>query len=672
MVVQTLQKLGFSTLNPMQQKAVDAGFLSWPRALVSAPTASGKTLLALLAITKHFENSKSSVFYVVPLRALASEKYREFTQQLAAFNLKVGISTGDFDGSSEEMRGYDLVILTSEKLDSVLRHDASWLDRLGLVVVDEAHLVGDGTRGATLEVVLTKLKRSFSKLLVLSATIPNSAEFAKWLGASVFQSDWRPTPLEWALFDGDQLHFESEEPESAKGLADVVKRALDSKKKKGQALIFVSTRRSTEALARDLGKVTSVYLAPEEKTELEELSRKARKALMRPTEQCHKLADCIAQGVAFHHAGLEGKQKEVVELGFKKHRAIKLIVATTTLAVGLDLPASWVVVRDLKRYNGSFSEFLTKMECLQMAGRAGRPRYDDKGVAVLVCGKNELRKVRDKYVFGDLEDIYSQLSSEPSLRTHALGLCASGYSKSFEDLFSFFQSTFYATQYQDSAKLLSGVEKVVLELQKMDFVREKNGKLFATPLGKRVSELYLDPYSAYGFLQSMKKPLDDFSFLLAVQNASEARPLLNIRRDEERALWEEWFSRTDGEDDEFALQRFKTAKFYNAWVNEATEDEILQDFDIPPGVLHAKVRIQDWLTYSFGELAFLQNQTSAHAFARKMRRRIKHGVKEELLALTRFRGIGRVRARRLFNAGIRTSDQYEALSKDEVRRIVKA
>ncbi|HLD75419.1 MAG TPA: helicase-related protein, partial [Candidatus Norongarragalinales archaeon] len=423
--------------------------------------------------------------------------------------------------------------------------------------------------------------------------------------------------------------------------------------------------------ARDLCKVTSAYLTDEEKQDCLALSTKAKKSLMHPTEQCHKLADCIAQGVAFHHAGLDGKQKEVVELGFKKHRAIKLIVATTTLAVGLDLPASWVIVRDLKRFNGAYSEFLTKMECLQMAGRAGRPRYDDKGVAVLVCGRGELRKVRDKYVFGELEDVYSQLSAEPSLRTHALGLCASSYSKSFEDVFTFFQSTFYAHQYKDAQKLLSGVEKVVLELQTLDFLREKNGKLFATPLGKRVSELYLDPLSASTFLESMKKPLNEFSFLMALQKASESRPLLNIKRDEERSLWEEWFAQTEGEDDEEALQRFKTAKFFNAWINEATEDEILKTFDIPPGVLHAKVRIQDWLTYSFGELAFLENRVTAHGFARKMRRRMLHGIKEELLPLLR-RGIGRVRARRLFNAGVRTKEALDALDKDQVQKIVRS
>lgn len=669
---EALAKLGYSDLNPLQRHALSEGFLESPRTLVCAPTASGKTLLALLAMARHFAMSDKPVFYVVPLRALASEKHREFKQALAAFGKTVGLSTGDYDSSSAELTSFDVLIVTSEKLDSLLRHDRTLLERAGLFVFDEIHLLADGSRGATLEMVLTKVKRSEGKILGLSATVANAGQLAQWMGAKLIQSDYRPTKLVVGLCDGERLHFEdgdvinvTEPP--ANHLARL---ALAEKNGKGQALFFVSTRPSTQALAKLLAPVVRAHLTPEEVVQCKALSEKVLKALPVPTHQCRLLAECVAQGVAFHNAGVEGTQRALVEDAFKHARCIKIITATTTLAVGLDMPASWVVVRDLKRFSGGFSDYLTKMEVSQMAGRAGRPKFDSKGTAVLMCQPRELRAVRDKYVFGALEDLYSQLSSEPILRFHALALVASGYAASFEKLFEFFHSTFYAHQYGEVEQLLSVVEKVVGQLKDMDFLRERKGQLLATPAGKRVAELYVDPLSAHGFIQSMAKPMDDFGFLMVLQRATESRPLLTVKRAEEQVLWDEWFARAaDDASDEESLQRYKSAKLLHAWINEKSEDAVLEELDVPPGVLHGRVKIQEWLSYAYSELAYLLNQSTALSVARPMRKRLQYGVKDELLPLIALRGVGRVRARRLFDKGIRTREAAEALSEENLKEM---
>ncbi|MBI5226707.1 DEAD/DEAH box helicase [Candidatus Micrarchaeota archaeon] len=674
-----LSKLGYSELNPLQRHAVSEGFLESPRTLVCAPTASGKTLLALLAMVTHFASSNKPVFYVVPLRALASEKHREFKQSLASFDKTVGLSTGDFDSSSSELGGFDVLIMTSEKLDSLLRHDKTWLQKAGLFIFDEIHLLADGSRGATLEMVLTKVKRSEGKILGLSATVSNAPQLAQWLGAKLIQSDYRPTPLVIGLCDGEQLHMEDgpvldvTEP----AVLDLAKLALKEKNGKGQALFFVATRPSTQALAKLLATVVRPRLSAEELAQCKVLSEKVLKALPVPTHQCRLLAECVAQGVAFHHAGCEGTQRALVEDAFKHTRCIKIIAATTTLAVGLDMPASWVVVRDLKRFSGGFSDYMSKMEVAQMTGRAGRPRFDTKGVGILMCQPRELRAVRDKYVFGKLEDLYSQLSSEPTLRFHALALVASGYAGSFEKLFEFFHSTFYAHQYGDVQQLLAVVEKVVNQLKDMDFIREKKGLLLATPAGKRVAELYVDPLSAHGFIQSMGRKLDDMGFLMVLQKATESRPLLTVKRAEEQILWDEWFEsvagteNSAGSDDIEALQRFKGAKLLQAWITEKTEDQIYEGLDVPPGVVHAKVKIQEWLAYSYSELAYLLNQSTALSIARPMRKRLQYGVKGELLPLISIRGVGRVRARRLFDKGIHTKEQAEALGDEKLKELWK-
>ncbi|MFH0835715.1 MAG: DEAD/DEAH box helicase [Candidatus Micrarchaeota archaeon] len=664
-------------LNPLQRQALESGLLEEPRVVISAPTASGKTLLGIMKILGHYQQTKKKALYIVPLRALASEKHEEFSRVFERFGLKIAKSTGDFDSSSEQLHAFDVIIVTSEKMDSLLRHKTAWLKDVGLVIVDEVHLLNDEGRGATLEVVLTKLKKLNAQVLALSATIPNSKELAEWMDAVLVQSDYRPTKLEIGVCDGKQLAFAEETRKMGKEnfLPELVAGALKENNGNGQALFFVSTRRNAEGLAKELSSFTLTQVSQEEKEKLAVCSRKILG--LSPTSQCRSLAFCVERGIAFHHAGLTEHQKSLVEKAFKKDRVLKVIVATTTLAMGIDYPASWVVVRDLKRYNGAFSSFITNLEVAQMVGRAGRPRYDKRGVGVLVCKPGEFREVREKYVFGELENIYSKLSSEVALRNHCLALVSSGYAGSFSELFDFFAKTFFAFQYKDTQELLELVERIVGGLKEMDFVREREGKLVATPIGKRVSELYVDPLSAFGFLNFMRrKRKSDFDFLLELQNATEARPLVSVKRNEEMELWNEFYALVDDlalanwERDSESLEKYKSAKLLNAWINEDTEDHVLESFQIPPGVLHARARNMEWLAYAMQELAFMLNDASSFKQAKAVRKRVKYGVKEELLDLCSIKSIGRVRARRLFSKGVKTREEFDKLETHEIKALI--
>ena len=673
-------QLGYSVLNPLQEKALAEGLLSQDRIVVSAPTASGKTLLALMKILDNFKRTKTKALYIVPLRALASEKHDEFSAKLSPHGLSVGVATGDLDSSSEQLHSFDVIVVTSEKMDSLLRHRPKWIEQVGLVVCDEIHLLGEDGRGATLEIVLAKLLERNCKILCLSATIPNAREIADWLEAKLISSDYRPTPLHLGVFDGEKFELATGEGGKTKldGIKGLVQHAL-SEKQNAQTLVFVSTRRNAESFARELTAITAKFLSEGEKEECSWLAEKALKALGTPTSQCKALAECLKNGVAFHHAGLPSKQRRLIEIGFKKDRCVKAIVCTTTLAVGIDYPASWVVVKDLKRFNGAFAEFIPALECAQMTGRAGRPNYDSKGVGVFCCSPADKNKVKEKYVFGPIEKIHSKLSSEPTLRSHVLALIASDYCRDFKTLYSFFEKTFFAFQYVDMEELYGMIEKIVMDLKDMDFVREKGGFLLATPLGKRVSELYVDPLSAYAFVEFSKKGKQNpFDYLLALQNATESRPLLSVKQNEEAELWEELYGLLDDkeiamlENDFEAVEKFKTAKVLNAWVNEASEAQVMEKFDLPPGVLHSRVRNSEWLCYCMQEIAFLLNQTSAYRNAKILSRRVKHGVKEELLDLCRIRGIGRIRARKLWDKGIKSAEQLKAADREDVKKIVRS
>lgn len=196
----------FPKLNPVQEKSVNSGLLDQKSLLVCAPTASGKTLVATMTITKHLGTGK--VIYLVPLKALANEKFKEYRDLLSETEYKVIQSTGDIDSESGYLANYDLLILTTEKLDSLIRHKVSWLSEVKLVVIDEIHLLNDPSRGPTLEVIITLLKKLiFPQIIGLSATIGNPQALANWLGAELVIDDWRPVELKQGTYSEDNLKF---------------------------------------------------------------------------------------------------------------------------------------------------------------------------------------------------------------------------------------------------------------------------------------------------------------------------------------------------------------------------------------------------------------------------------------------------------------------------------
>jgi helicase len=195
-------------LRPAQKKAVKAGLLEGKNLLVCTPTASGKTLIAELAAMKAVLEQKKKAIYIVPLKALASEKYRDFKRKYDKI-AKIALSIGNLDASDPYLAEYDIIITTSEKLDSLLRHHSPWLIDVGVVVIDEIHLLNDPNRGPTLEILITLLRRILKNVQIigLSATIGNPEELAEWLGARLVEDDWRPVKLKKGVYHNGQLEF---------------------------------------------------------------------------------------------------------------------------------------------------------------------------------------------------------------------------------------------------------------------------------------------------------------------------------------------------------------------------------------------------------------------------------------------------------------------------------
>jgi helicase len=217
-VIEILAADGIDELRPAQAKAIDAGLLAGENLLVCTPTASGKTLIAEFAALKAILQENAKAIYIVPLVALASEKVQQFRKRWGK-HCRVALSVGDMDSADPHLSDYDLIVCTAEKLDSLLRHHAPWLRSVRVIVVDEVHLLNDVSRGPTLEVLLTLLRRVLPKaqLLALSATIGNPRMLADWLGATLIEDDWRPTALHKGVFYEEKVWFEEEPAEGKKG-----------------------------------------------------------------------------------------------------------------------------------------------------------------------------------------------------------------------------------------------------------------------------------------------------------------------------------------------------------------------------------------------------------------------------------------------------------------------
>ena len=196
-------------LRPAQEKAIKKGLLDRKNLLVCTPTASGKTLIAELAALKSIIEGNGKAIYIVPLKALASEKYKDFKKRYGNV-AKVALSIGDIDSLDSYLVDYDLIITTSEKLDSLIRHHAPWLSLISTIIIDEVHLLNDPGRGPTLEILITILRQLLKKsqLIALSATIGNPEELAEWLKAELVIDDWRPVKLHKGVYLDGEVEFE--------------------------------------------------------------------------------------------------------------------------------------------------------------------------------------------------------------------------------------------------------------------------------------------------------------------------------------------------------------------------------------------------------------------------------------------------------------------------------
>ena len=669
-IEELLSALGYKDLFPPQQEAIDRGVLERKNILISTPTASGKTLIALMAALHTIITTGLKVVYLSPLRALAFEKKEEF-DQLGIFvksdgtKIRVLISSGDYDVIDESLGDADIIIVTNEKFDSILRHGVNWLEKVGLFVVDEVHLVGDAYRGPTLEGVLTNIlsQAKDAQLIALSATITNDGELAKWLGAERVNSNWRPVPLIEGVYTPGKISFSdgSKREVLTSKRGGPIDAAADVLRDNGQALIFAETRRRSVSFAQKVSEVTEKFLDPADKRELRRISNSILN-VGEVTGLSRILAKVVASGAAFHHAGLFPEHRRMIEQAFKA-RNLKIISATPTLAAGVNLPARRVVIGSLLRYDSEMGgqKPVSILDYKQMSGRAGRPAYDKFGETVIIANNYDEDEIMDTYVNGTPEPIRSKLIKEGPLRTYLLAVISMQPAMNDSDLEFLLRRTLLHIQFSQ-IEIRIRCQSALEFLQEKGLIEKRKLRYLATEFGRRVSMLYIDPATGVLFREGAKNASKDelIRLLRLIVSSPDFTPKLPLRNKDLDYMME-FLSENKQEpisvsvfDD--AMPEMRVVMALHSWINEVKEEDIGDRFGVDPGDIHRAVENCDWLLYSYSEICKISDRADLVTNAGALRKRVKYGIKSELIELVGIEGVGRVRARILYERGY--TDRY--------------
>ncbi|MDD3041554.1 MAG: DEAD/DEAH box helicase [Methanosarcinaceae archaeon] len=439
-------------LLPVQGLSVQNGLLDGENQFIVSATATGKTLIGEMAGIQNILNKKGKMLYLVPLVALANQKYDQFTERYTKLgittSIKIGailIKTSQRVNMNTSMNS-DIIVGTYEGVDHIMRSgNADFLGKIGTVVIDEVHMLEDSERGHRVDGLIGRLRYAApeAQFIYLSATVPEPVAFAARLSARLILYEHRPVPL-------DRHLLFSQENEKVSLIAKLAKdeyEMVSSKKHRGQTIVFTNSRRN-----------------------------------------CHRIADALPIRAAAYHAGLSQYERKKVENLFGKGQ-LPVIVTTAALAAGVDFPASQVIFEALSMG----VEWLTVQEFLQMSGRAGRPDYHDRGIVVLM-------PVPGKSYAGNQSDTEEEVAIRLLGGEMIAGNINYGEAEQLEEVLA---SVAVTASMRDLGGIHSrmfgdfDLEKLVSRLVRYRFVERKGDRITLTRFGKIVAAHFLEISKAF-------------------------------------------------------------------------------------------------------------------------------------------------------------------------------
>lgn len=617
-------KWDFEYFNPVQSELIDY-YDKDINCIVAASTSAGKTVCAEIFLSYDIRKNKKKGVILFPIKALAQEKYDDWTSPSHHFSdLKIRILTGDYRQNLKNEDDFDILIMTSEMLNSKSRLSKdNFMKKVGTLVVDESHMIGSPGRGDHLEVGLINFinLNSSSKIVLLSATMPNIDEISGWLkkiskkDCFVLNSNYRPCPLKihYEPYEDNFSGYNQIEEEKINKCLDVIEYYP-----KDKFLVFVHTKKTGELLKNAL----------------------------------------IDAGIdtEFHNAGLEKNRRIELENKFKNDPNFRVIVATSTLACGLNLPSRRVIVVGVNRG----LELVENSNIMQMCGRAGRPRYDKKGDAYILLPKTQINVLKNK--ISKIENVNSQLliSQQGSYKVLSFHLVNEIYNKNIntlDDVYNWYEKTLCRFQ---SFDIDSGVlDSTLKNLKNKQIISENDGKLSTTNIGKISSIFYYPPFDVADFKNNLKLYYkfdfeDDYflSFILANIDTNRS----NVISKSEKNIIENYKSKLNSILSNLAIKCFyndsclKFAYCYYCLLNGLHNSElsgnirnIQMDFPRTAEVLKS--------INSFDLKLFDDD------FFEILKIRIQNGVPKHLVDLCRLPNIGRQRSKKLYENKIKNINQ---------------
>ena len=691
-VIDKLSELEYEELTEVQRLAIESGLLENKSLVVSAPTGTGKTFIGeLAALTASTRKVFGRTFLLVPLKALAEEKFEDIQKKYAEWGLRIAISTADRTEFDEELVEYDVIIATYEKLNALLVRRPELLREIGLVVIDELQNIGDESRGLIIEVLLTRLLISPHRpqMIGLSATIPNAKELADWLEAHLVETKNRDVELREGILytgknpikflgkkleNGDFIYREFNtgniEIEPKLGVNTIAKIAEISKTE--QSIIFVNTQRRTQRTTQIVANGLPTTSDTDEL--IEELDTRVES-----TPSTRALKRTLQNGAAFHHAGLLPVERSIIEDGFRRG-LIRVLCATTTLGAGVNTPAKNIIILSHQTWD---KRSIPTRDYKNMAGRAGRIRTKDEFGRSILFGENEkeMEMLWREYVIAPPEPVKSQIPGRRRLDCSILGLFASSVCSTAEELTFFLKMTFFGYIYHKMAEEFqrefdTAIGEEMSKLIKNGFIVKENGNIAVTELGRRCAEELLLPDTIVLFYETLKNFEDKIKQTKDLSSLAEGfihlcccsrdasllfPPTSHAEIQELQAIWE--VSREsflcEPKDESLFLRCLRTTRMLMRWIDGLSLGELASY--APHGVVKRTAETLSWVLNGLARVAekpLFDFSDEFYEFIETLAGRVYYGVPSDALLIMQLRipAVHRHRATRLAKAGFKTID----------------
>ena len=717
-IIKTWEESQGEKLLPLQSSAVTRfNLLNGESLIISAPTSSGKTFCGEMAAISSIFRRKKTV-YLVPLKAIAEEKFSDFQTKYSNLGIKIVISTKDRRGYDLDLEkgDFDLGIMIYEKFNQLLLKNLDLLRNIDLLIIDELQMIGDSSRGQVLELALLKVLNSGYKpqIIGLSAVLGEVERLASWLGCKYLLEKKRPVELLQGILykgrfayrkynsqeEGEEKFIEVESEDIEKILFPNLKMLLE---KGEQVLVFLKSRNETIKMAllfADESRGEPASEALEKLAELEVTSLK------------EKLEFCLQKGIAFHNADLTYEERGLVEHSYLE-KEIKLVFATSTLAMGVNLPARTVFIETLKYESGEFTDKgvmvpLTWNEYENMSGRAGRFGLEKEfGRSVLLAGNQfHFDSLWDKYVEGKEEKLVPVLD-KIDLEDVILDLVSSGLAKDSAGLEKYLANTFSADIINRDQNVIN--ENILKLIEENILTSDEKGALYVTALGKVISlqgikietgltiKRKLDKESSsepvnpnLSTMDPTGDPLGWFYELLKTKDGERIYTPLSFHEIENRVYQEklkgrftqdniseqrlqEFSSISSGQLSSRQLSRLKLSLFFCDWITPAPLRDLENEYDLRSGFISQIAQELAWLLDSTSAIARILNcGEGLEKILKNLAWQVQFGIGQDMIEIAKLKvsGLGRNFLWKLSLKGITSKNQIKEIKLEELKNVI--